>query len=184
MRIDEEVRSELGPFTVGLGGAIAVAGSIFPWAVVTFQAGPLGVVPSRLFTPVRHVVGTHTGVGRLTLAVGLGLSLLGIAALLFRGRRSHLAIGIAAVLGSIALLALGVTEFGRVNDANADFNPLRYPLRYRGVPFRHFVDVRASYGLVVVVVGAAAALLGSLVVVYRGRRAGRTPADPRHYPAS
>src|SRR5205085_3036273 len=149
---------ELGPFALGLGGALAVAGSIMPWAVVTFQPGPLGVVPSRLFTPVRHVMGTHTLEGKITLVVALALSLLGIVALLVRGRTAHLATGLGAAVGAVALLVLGITEFGRVSETSPAFNPLRYPIRYRGVPFRHLVNVATSYCLNVVVAGAAVAL--------------------------
>jgi len=180
MRIEDDVRDELGPFAVGLGGALAVAGSIMPWAVVTFQPGPLGVVPSRLFTPVRHVMGTHTPQGKVTLAVALVVAVLGIGGLLLRGRRAHLAIGLGAAVGAIALLALGITEFGRVSDASALFNPLRYPLRYRGVPFRHIVNVSTSYGLDVLVAGGALALAGAVVVVIRGRRRWSF-GSPRHY---
>src|SRR5437764_4282693 len=112
-------------------------------------------------------MGTHTAQGKMTLVVGLAVSLLGIAALLFRQRRAHLVLGLGAAVGAAGLLLLGVTEFGRVSDASPAFNPLRYPLRYRGVPFRHIVDVSTSSGLDVLIAGASMAFLGSLVVVVR-----------------
>jgi hypothetical protein len=176
----DDLKDELGPFAVGLGGAVVVAGSIMPWAVVSFQPGPLGVVPSRLFTPVRHVMGTHTVQGKFTLAIGLALSLLGIAALLVRDRRPHLGLGTAAALGAVAILVVGVTEFGRVSADSAVFDPLRYPQGIRGIPFRHIVTVSSSYGLDVLLGGAALALAGSVMVALRARRR-RTFGRARHY---
>ena len=170
MRITEDMKDELGPFTLGIGGALAVAGSILPWAVVTFQAGPLGVVPSKLFTPVRHVMGTHTTEGKITLVVGLAVALLGIVGLLMRGRRAHTVIGLCAVLGAVALGALGIRELSRISDASAEFNPLHYPLRFGGVPQRHFVSVTTSWGLIVVLAGAGLALLGGVYALFRARR--------------
>jgi hypothetical protein len=178
---DDDWKNELGPFVVGLGGAIGVAGSIMPWGVVTFQPGPLGIVPSKLFTPVRHVMGTHTAEGKITLAIALLISLLGIAGLLIRERRTHTLLGIAAGLCAIGLGALAITEFGRISDASSAFNPLRIPLTYKGVPFRHYVDVTTSYGLYVVIAGAGVALVGSIYALIRVR-SGR--AHARHYSLS
>jgi hypothetical protein len=177
---DDEWKNELGPFSVGLGGAIAVAGSIMPWGVVTFQPGPLGVVPSKLFTPVRDVMGTHTMEGKIALAIALLVSLLGIAALIVRERRANTVIGVAAGVCAIGLGVLAATEFGRVSDASSQFNPLHFPLQYQGQPFRHFVDVSTSYGLHVVIAGAAVALAGSIYTVIRARARAGLPG-PRHY---
>ena len=180
-RADDDMRDELGPFATGLGGAIAVAGSLMPWGTVTFQAGPLGVMPSKLFTPVRHVMGTHTLEGKVTLAIALFVALLGIVGLLLRGRRAHIVAGATAALGAAVVLVVGITEFGRVSASSRDFNPLHYPLQYQGVPFRHIVDVSTGIGLDVLLVGAALALAGSLLVTVRAWRAGRRPLTPRHY---
>jgi len=177
--ITEDLKDELGPFTLGIGGALAVAGSILPWAVVTFQAGPLGIIPSKLFTPVRHVMGTHTTEGKIALVAGLALALLGIVGLLMRGRRAHTVIGVCAVVAAAALGAFAVREMSRISDASGDFNPLKYPLQVGGVPQRHFVSVSQSWGIVVVVVGAGLALLGGAYALFRARR----QPHARHYVA-
>jgi hypothetical protein len=178
--VDDNWRNELGPLAVGLGGAIAAAGSIMPWGVVTFQPGPLGVVPSKLFTPVRDVIGTHTTEGKIALAIALLISLLGIAGLIIRRSRAATVIASAAAACAIGLGALAITEFGRVSDTSSEFNPLHFPLQYQGVPFRHYVDVTTSYGLSVVIAGAAVALVGSIYAVIRARSRGRIEG-PRHY---
>jgi hypothetical protein len=180
MSTDDDWKNELGPFSVGLGGATAVAGSIMPWGVVTFQPGPLGVVPSKLFTPVRDVMGTHTMEGKIALAIALLISLLGIAALIIRERRANTVIGAAAGVCAIGLGVLVIIEIGRVSDASSEFNPLHFPLRYQGQPFRHFVDVSTSFGLYVVIAGAAVAVAGSIYTVIRGRARAGLPG-PRHY---
>jgi len=173
VRVGENTKDELGPFTMGIGGALAVAGSILPWATVTFQGGPLGsVLPPGLFTPVRHVMGTHTTEGKIALTVGLAVALLGITGLLLRGRRPHWVIGVCGVVGGVGLGALGIRELSRVGDASAEFNPLRVG----GVPQRFLADVSTSYGLVVLIVGAALALVGGVLVLFRARR-----RAARHY---
>jgi hypothetical protein len=53
-------------------------------------------------------------------------------------------------------------------------------LRYQGQPFRHFVDVSTSFGLYVVIAGAAVAVAGSIYTVIRGRARAGLPG-PRHY---
>ena len=177
--MDEDVKDEAGPFATGLGGALGVAGSILPWAIVRFQPGPFGVIPSRLFTPVRHVMGTRTIEGKVTLSIALGVALLGITALLIRRRSVHTAVGLASVGGGVALVALGISELFRVTDSSAAFNPLRYPLTFRGVPFRHYVDVSTSYGLYVVIAAGAIVLVGSVLIVLRARA--ERVVLPRHY---
>src|SRR5207245_4255602 len=97
----------------GIGGALAVAGSILPWAVVTFRPGALGVEPPTLFTPVRHVMGTHTGDGKITLVIGLVVALLGIAGLLVRRRESRTVVATASGVGGVALLAFAISELFR-----------------------------------------------------------------------
>jgi hypothetical protein len=180
MSTDEAWKNELGPFSVGLGGAIAVAGSIMPWGVVTFQPGPLGVVPSKLFTPVRDVMGIHTMEGKTALVIALLISLLGIAALVIRERRANTVIAVAAGVCAIGLGVLAITDFGRVSDTSSEFNPLHFPLQYQGQSFRHYVDVGTSYGLYVVIAGAAVAVAGSIYTVIRARARAGLPG-PRHY---
>src|SRR5205814_9441527 len=99
VELDGDAKDERGPFTVGLGGALGVAGSILPWAVVKFQPGPFGVIPSRLFTPIRHVMGTRTTEGKITVVVALAVALFGIAALLVRRRDVHTAVGVSSAVG-------------------------------------------------------------------------------------
>jgi len=172
MHVDEQVKDELGPFTTGIGGALAVAGSILPWAVVAFRPGSLGVEPPQLFTPVRHVMGTHTGNGKITLAIGLVVSLLGIAGLLVRGRDSRMAVAMSSGVGGVALVALGIFELFRIHDTAAEFSPLRF----RAFLFRRFVHVTPNYGLYVLIAGGVVALLGAAMLARRTRRARHAPA--------
>ena len=60
------------------------------------------------------------------------------------------------------------------------FNPLHFPLTYKGQPFRHYVNVTTSYGLYVVIAGAAVALVGAVWTMV-GARSRRGAEAPRHY---
>jgi hypothetical protein len=177
--VDEQVKDELGPFTTGIGGSLAVAGSILPWAVVTFRREALGVEPPSLFTPVRHVMGTHTGDGKITLAIGLVVALLGIAGLLVRGRNSRTAVAMASGIGGVALVAFGISELFRIGDHSTAFNPLGPPGPFGGILFRRFVHVSPSYGLNLLIAGGAIALLGSALVLRRLRLL-RRARSPKH----
>ena len=80
MQADDQVRDELGPFTTGIGGALAVGGSILPWAVVTFRPNTpvsqrlavrsaCGKVPDVRAQPVPSNLNSPYALQRLTFRV-------------------------------------------------------------------------------------------------------------------
>src|SRR2546426_12257112 len=119
-----EVRREVGPFVVGLGGVLAIAGSLLPWAVVHFSPRFLGIELSQLFGQTHHVMGTDIADGKITLAVAAVLALLGIAGVLLASKELRTDMALVAAVGGLALVGLGVYGLLQIRDTTRGrFNP-------------------------------------------------------------
>jgi hypothetical protein len=162
-------RDEAAPFVIGLGGTLAMAGSIAPWAVIHFLPRFLGVELSR-GEQVRHVMGIDLTGGVTTMAIGILVAVVGIGALLAGGFLRPAAI--IGAIGGLAILGVGAFELARVQDGirNGPHNPF---LRNPGLGALHLhqlIDVSKDYGLFVVVAGGVVALGGSVFLMLRLRR--------------
>ena len=96
-----------------VGGFLAAAGVILPWASTT------GFRTTEIFG--EEVVGTTSSnglgdvIGLVTLLTGLAIGVLGVVALLRTGEAVRRAAGIAAIVGGIAILAACVLGAVRVD---------------------------------------------------------------------
>ena len=154
-----------------VGGALAVIGSILPWASVRINF--LFVNTSQ------NVNGLDTSDGKITLVAGIVALGAGLAILLARGLTEGARRGVAIVAGIAGLVALGIGiydaidisdkagEIGDIADtasqaAGAQGEQVRALLEQG-------LDVSLSFGIFVVIAGGLLALVGGALALARGR---------------
>ena len=106
-------RNVVGGAIVVVGGALAVIGAVIPWAKVSL--GP------PLAAASRSAAGTNTTDGKVVLALGVALAVVG-AAMAFAPRRELLvAMAVVATLAGLAVTVLAIYDLSRKSDLDRTF---------------------------------------------------------------
>jgi hypothetical protein len=155
-------RRELGAFALGLGGVLALGGSIQPWAIVHYSPRFLGIQIATLGKITHRIRGLDFADGKVTLAVAAALVLAGIVALFVSRIESGVVIAGAAAAAGVFLLGFGAYDTTQVHDVALDrFNPFRSDQPLTTLHLRELLSVSRSYGLYLVMAGGAVAMAGA-----------------------
>jgi hypothetical protein len=88
-----------------VGGVVAIAGALLPWAKISADFSGLG---AGAFSET--LTGWDTNDGKVIVALAAVLVLIGLVVAGLRGRGARMAVGVLAGLGSIAVLAVGLYD--------------------------------------------------------------------------
>jgi hypothetical protein len=161
-----EIRRDIGPFILGLGGVIAMAGSIMPWATVRFRPRFIGVELWEVRDPVHHVMGTDLTDGKVTVAIAIVVALSGIAAIIATARVVRRWFARAGAVGGAVLLGAGLFELSHIGDVTRSiYNPFRGNPQLSDLRLHEYLKFSTGFGLVLLIVGGAIALFGAAVAL-------------------
>jgi hypothetical protein len=161
-----ESRGAFSTFLAGLGGALAMAGTLLPWASVRYNPKFIGVELSSA-QQVRHVAGVDLSTGLGTMIWGIAVSVAVIGALLL-SKRGLLGTAAAAALAVIGLAVLELVRL-KTDVLHGSRNPYARNPALGDRKLGRLFEVSPGYGLALVLGGSALALVAAVVAIRRTR---------------
>jgi hypothetical protein len=166
--------SKLAPVMMIVGAAAVLLGSALPWFSLRADFSSFGGPGVRTTT----ANGLDTSDGTLFLIIAIGIAVLGVVALVSTARGTRLGVSIIAAIGSLFVLGFGIYDAltpksQAVDEASKELGTgvgagaIRRFIE--GLFDRGFITIGVEIGLWIVIVGAAVALIGSLMAAVTAR---------------
>jgi hypothetical protein len=161
------------------GGAMIVLGSLLPWFELHANPARLGGVGGEVSRSIR---GTDTSDGTLFLVIGVVVLVLGAVAFVVPGGGPRFAMALIGALGAFFVggfaLYDALTPRSQAIDAiSSELGPVGTEARrfVEGLFDRGYISIGTSVGLWLVVLGAVAALVGTVLSALAARSVPTSP---------
>jgi hypothetical protein len=168
-----------------VGAAAVVIGSVLPWFTLRVDTSSFGGAGVRNAT----ADGLDTSHGPIFIVIAVVVAALGAVAVVTAARGTRTGVSIVAALGALVVLAIAIHDAATPKSALLDevsreigaAGAAAVRRFIEGMFDRGVVQIDVEAGLVVVIVGAAVALIGSVLAA---ATAASAPAEPAAGPVS